>query len=233
MAWAAGAVAEEGDFGQARLLAEKAEIIAGLVADPSQRAWALRSVTRAVALTGNLDRAETIARSIIEPAQQAAALISVAEAAAESGDSDKARLLADEIEDIAGSVDPDHLDDSLKALSRVLANIGELKRAEATARSISHPYIQIEALVTLTELAAKSGDLAKAEAIARSIAQPYGQDEALTSFAHIIAEAGDIDRARKILAATLITTDPFTAFPAVAAIDPSAVVITAQHFSGR
>jgi tetratricopeptide (TPR) repeat protein len=303
LAAAARALTAAGDLGRARMLAKKAEITARSIADPWQQAPALTSVTRIVALTGNLDRAETIARSITDPREQAAALASVAQAAAgsgdfdrasslvgdiesnistvtdtmqgwlmgslsrtmakignldiaenmirsianpeekasalasvaqaaaESGDFDRARLLVGDIEGITRSVDPDSLDRVLEDLSRALASIGEMERAETAARSISHPYIQADALVALTELVAKRGDFSKAETIARSIEEPDGQDRAFTSFAWMIALAGDLDRARNILATTLITTDPITALPSLAAIDASAAVITVQHFS--
>ncbi len=131
------------------------------------------------------------------------------------------------------SVEPGELDWTLEALSVALGSIGEMDRAEITAQSISHPYVQGSALEKLTGLAAEGGDLDKAESIARSITDLRAQGNALTRFARVLCDKGDVVKARCILAESLIKGDPFAAVSVIAAIDSRVIDITVQYVTKR
>ncbi|MEU7960771.1 tetratricopeptide repeat protein, partial [Micromonospora humida] len=90
-----------------------------------------------------------------------------------------------------------HIPTGLPAL---WATLGQPIRAEALARSITHPYLQGQALAVLVEVVAASGEFDRAEQIARSITDPYQQSQALTTLAKTVAAATDeYDRAEQIL----------------------------------
>lgn len=221
---------EIGDLDRAIRLIGEAEV--GLAPyEGRQRPSPMESVAATVAKTGDLDRAAGIARSLTEPSCQASALASVARVAAEAGETRRARMLATEAETIISSIQPDELNWPLQALSIALGRIGEMEKAEVTARSISHPYVQGTALEELAVFTAENGNPVMAESIARSVAIPRAQGDALTRFAQVICDQGNLDKARHILAESLITADPLIAVPVLARIDAKVTDITIEHFA--
>jgi tetratricopeptide (TPR) repeat protein len=225
----AQAAIETGDLDRAtRLIGEVEKTFAPF--DGNEGAWLMEPVAATVARTGNLDRAISIARSVMESSRRASALASVAQVAAGVQELSLARALITEAEDIIRSVEPDELDWPRQALSAALGSVGEMERAESTARSISHLHVQDRALEELTRLASEQGDLDKAESIARSMAWPQARGNALTRFARTLCGRGDYDKARHILSEALMIGDPITAIPALAAIDAEVIEFTMHYY---
>ncbi len=79
------------------------------------------------------------------------------------------------------------------------AALGQVTRAEALARSISHPGRRAMSLIELVKALATSGDIPRAESIARSIQQQGRQGEAMMILLRAAAAAGDIPTAEAYL----------------------------------
>jgi len=90
-----------------------------------------------------------------------------------------------------------HIPDNLPA---VRAALGQLPRAEALARSITHPVSRASALAEVAAALAQAGQYQQAEAIARSITQPESQARALAEVAGALAKAGQHEQAEVIAA---------------------------------
>jgi tetratricopeptide (TPR) repeat protein len=94
----------------------------------------------------------------------------------------------------------------LASVAKATAQTGDLDRAEITARSITDPFAQAEALVSVAEVAVKAGDSRRAailidhtQAIGASITNPYWRTKALALLAEVTAEAGDSGRAAALI----------------------------------
>lgn len=101
-------------------------------------------------------------------------------------------------------------------LPAVWATVGQPVRAEALARSITHPDEQARALAGVAEAMARAGDLDRAEQVARSVTDPGEQAQALAS----VAERA---RARSCIAGALAVGHWTIPLEALALVDPAAL----------
>ncbi|ANZ42144.1 hypothetical protein BBK82_45645 [Lentzea guizhouensis] len=162
LAAVATAVAEAGDHDRADALLDQAVDVhhAG-----NQSAWASAALVDALADRGDLRRAEPIARSIRDPRFHATALVRVA---ALAGDR-TAELVVLAEADAFAVFDAHERDGMLTSVATAAAHIGQLSRAEAVARNVSHSYRQMLTLLTVATAAAEAGETALAETIVRGI----------------------------------------------------------------
>lgn len=87
-------------------------------------------------------------------------------------------------------------------LPPVWALLGQVNRAEATARSTLDQHgcdRQADVLASVAKATAETGHLDRAETIARSITKPIAQAEAVVSVAEAVVEAGDTGRATSLI----------------------------------
>ena len=183
-----------------RTLAERAETAAQLVTDSYQRTRMLAMLAEVAAGTRDLDRARVLtdlaerAAAETERFHQATALAIVVEAAARAGDLDRAEAL------VSGITDPVPRARALAALVRARpGNLDEATAlAETTARTISDPEQQAQALAALAEVVVGAGDLDRAEALAQVITDPEYRAQAQAALARAAAGAGDLDRAKAL-----------------------------------
>jgi hypothetical protein len=196
----ARAAAEAGDPARASRLATDAEALARTTTRPGARTQVLTEVARAAAQAGDLDRAETLAHGITDPAARARALTEVAHAADQVDDTGRAFRLAADAEALARITTSPHTRAwMLTEVARVVAESGDLDRAEALVRTITRPDQLGRALTEVARIAAQAGDLERAKALAHSIPDPGARARALTEVARVVAESGDLDRAEALV----------------------------------
>jgi hypothetical protein len=106
-------------------------------------------------------------------------------------------------------------------------------QAEQTARSITDPDRQAEALAEVAGALATAGHHEQAEQAARSIIDPNRQAWALTAVAGALARAGDPQAARCVAAAACVAGSFPVAVRSVLQVDPSVspVVVELSMFS--
>jgi hypothetical protein len=100
-----------------------------------------------------------------------------------------------------------HIPESLPA---VWAALGQQRRAEALARSITNPGPQASALAQVAGALARAGQHQQAEALARSITEPTYQAGALAQVAGALAQAGRREQAIVIAAQAEAAARPVT-----------------------
>ncbi|WP_433917379.1 hypothetical protein OIE50_50790 [Streptomyces canus] len=190
---------------------------------------------------GDIERAVTLARSLTDLRKQAHTLAEIAVAAARAGHTARAAELA---------VDADAIDRTPTSLrgratnsregrtgfnrpiaapkvAEALAQAGDLKRAEALARTLTHPPAQARTLTKVSAALARAGHTEQAaklaieaETLARTPTAPWEQTRAVAQVATAVVVAGDVERAQA-LARTL--TDPYAQTQAVTQVAKAAV----------
>ncbi len=164
------------------------------------------AVTVALAEAGQHARAETLAGSMTGGESQVEALAVLAAALAQTGQKAQAVRVAAKAERLAI---PQHHSWSRAELFAVkaLAAAGEHARAEALARTVTHPSWQAEALASVAGALAHTGQHARAirvandaETMVRSITDPYRAEavEALASVARALAYIGQQTQATRV-----------------------------------
>ncbi|WP_344432888.1 hypothetical protein [Actinomadura luteofluorescens] len=135
--------------------ADRAEAAARAVPDPGRRDMELRTLARAVAAAGDLERGEAIARSATSPGERVMGVTEVLKAAGADAPPAWARRLMDQAEDIARSNPlPVQRANALAWLAEGAVAVGDLDRAEALALEISHTGWQAQRFVLVAESAA-------------------------------------------------------------------------------
>jgi tetratricopeptide (TPR) repeat protein len=197
---------------------DRAEAVARSHTYPYDQAEALAAVSEALVQAGQAERAvqvvgeaERVARSVTDPAGRDSALFVVARALARLGQAEWATAVARSITTRAGgrsrwfAPPPDHQfppppaqSSALSLVAEILAQVGELGRAESVARSIATPDKQADGLAAVAQALAQAGEIERAEAVARSITTPSEQAKALTAVAQALAETGQAERAEQI-----------------------------------
>lgn len=201
------AVADAGDCDRARMLAGRAELIAGEITDQGAHVRAMHVLANAVAETGDFERAQCLVSAITDLAGQAGALSDLARTAVKAGQPDRARSLLDQAVALTESItDTDAQAAELAGLARAAANTSDPDRAwtlatgaEALARRITDPWRQASALNDLAAAMACVGDYDRAEALAGVIAVESWQVATRAQIACVAADAGDIGRAAALI----------------------------------
>jgi hypothetical protein len=179
------------------------------IADPRERAVALRDLAQALAYAGQWEDARQTADAIADPDERAKALGELAQALAYAGQWEDARQTADAI------ADPDERAKALGKLARALAYAGQWEDARQTADAIADPFWRAKALGELAQALAAAGDdvaarqtFTAARQSAKAIADPSSwRAVALRALAQALAAAGDDVAARQTFAAARQTAD--------------------------
>ena len=209
-AWALAVVAEAlaqvGETGRARQVADNAASTAERIEKPWLRAWALAEVAEALAQVGETDRARQVADNaastaerIEKPQEHARALAGVAEALARAGHADEALAAAERIEE------PQEHAWFLAGVAEALARAGHADEALAAAERIEKPWLRARVLAVVAEVLAQVGETDRARQVADNavstaerIEKPSLRARALARVAEALAQVGETDWARQV-----------------------------------
>lgn len=207
--------------------ADRADVLAGAIADPYRRMEALVALARELAAGGGVTRAgelareaERAARSVTDLHRWSEALAEAALALVSAGDAERARGLADLLDRNARSVSDAYLRVRMLAqAARAWAAVGETARAQAAAErlegiigSIAEPVYGDDAHNELAQARAAAGDAKAAEKLARALghlpprkgstrwyaSSPPRQASVLVELVRALAATGDVARAELI-----------------------------------
>lgn len=191
LAWA---LAEAGETARAEFMATQAESSARAAADPDDEH---ESVTRALIRCGDYGRAERVARLIASPRKQVEKLAEVGVALAKAGQAEKAGSLITDCEALTHSIDPAswEREAALADVATALAQVGDVRRAESLAGSITDHTWKSRALCELTTALALSGDYQRASTIVTSVRATFWHGHAMMDLVSALVKAGQYDRA--------------------------------------
>lgn len=185
----------------------RAEALAQSITDPAEQAGALESVALIAVEAGDLDYAEHLASSITAPNEQITVLARMAVAAANAGDTDRAHRVAEQAQALAELIPKPWL--QIRAWVTLAQTAVQLRdragfvafadRAETLARSLSHPFPQLQELSLIAEAMARVGELDRAERLGGLIPEPRERTLLLTRIARAAADIGNPGRARSFI----------------------------------
>lgn len=207
---------------QAEVVAGQAEKIARSVADQAGHGKALTTLARAVAVAGDIDRAGLVAGTVLNHEERESAFTVLVQVAADKGELGKAAAIADSI---AGE---DQRKKAQRAIERAEARLrnkkraaqggdvtpevkggaavvyphlraGDLRAAEAAARSIVAPFPQAQAVSAVAQALVHTGDPDRAEAIVCEIANPILRVQALAAVAQGISSTSTADQVARFI----------------------------------
>jgi tetratricopeptide (TPR) repeat protein len=222
-----------GDHERAAALADQAAALARAITSPHSRAQTLSTMAKAVARAGDHERATRLANqaaalihSRTDPDEDAQALTTHAAMAADATEHDPAGII--------GSVsEPGR---HAMRVTAMIADAGELDRAETVAHSIGGPGRRGEALATLARSAARAGYHQRATRLANqaaeltsSITDPDRQASVLIG----LAEHVEPVRARQLIARTLRTSHWTRSLEALVHLQPAVVIAVADEYLNR
>ncbi|MGW5066813.1 hypothetical protein ACWEQJ_11970 [Streptomyces cyaneofuscatus] len=176
----------------------RAEALARSITTPARQIRALASVSREMAVAGDVQRAlklaeeaERCALTVMEIGGQAHAYAVTARAVARAGDPDRARLLVTRAEELAGSMSSGvQRSQVLCTIARAAAAGGDVKRGLALAKSVPHASERADALCAVVMEVADAGDWHRAQDIAGSVRPPSHRAQALAVVSRAANTAG-------------------------------------------
>ena len=182
-----------------------AAAVADTIGESHHQAGAFLAIADALAATGQGEdaavfatRAVAAVRLIANPRRLADVLTSAATTLAAVGETSAARDLAVEAGTVARRTSPYERTEMLTAVATTLAGTGHTDTAEAVARTIVPPHLQVDGLTAVVRALAEGGHAGRAAAIAATLTSPFYRSMALAAVAHALLRKGCVGSALRM-----------------------------------